>query len=305
MFSTYEIPLSFRLFKRTKHIILATLFGVLFYQLSNLLRPDFGDLKPLFAKNYLTYIKDLLGFYVFIEWISVALFFGIALLYINFFKLHILKTGWPNLLIFNLKFLPCIFIAVLLFGPVTNGIRYLLIYQEEYSWSSYFPEYFMQSRMYIRYLVPLFFLGLGYLNYNIFLDYNDWQKARFKEKLRLSKTTGSESSQKYLQKLKVYDQQGELFMPLEEIIYIEVVSKHYKVYTESGVTDTKMSLQELEEKLDPKRFFRINRSTIIHLAHLKNYSYWEYDKYILRLKNMDREFVMQRNRLKDLKEIIG
>ncbi|MBX2966344.1 MAG: LytTR family transcriptional regulator [Cyclobacteriaceae bacterium] len=49
-----------------------------------------------------------------------------------------------------------------------------------------------------------------------------------------------------------------------------------------------------------KAFFRVNRGVIINLNYLKNYSYWENNKYILRLNN-GKEFTSSRERIKNLK----
>ena len=38
---------------------------------------------------------------------------------------------------------------------------------------------------------------------------------------------------------------------------------------------------------------------------MKNYSYWENDKYIVRMTDNKTEFIMQRTRLKGLKERLG
>jgi two-component system, LytTR family, response regulator len=88
-------------------------------------------------------------------------------------------------------------------------------------------------------------------------------------------------------------------------MWMDVENKNYLVHTAAGVFKTKFTITELEEKLNPNKFFRINRATIINLKYFKNYSFWEYDKYIVRLNDNKTEFVMQRARLKDLKDVLG
>lgn len=56
------------------------------------------------------------------------------------------------------------------------------------------------------------------------------------------------------------------------------------------------------KKLAPNAFVQINRSVIINLRELLNYSFWENDKYIVRMKDSDKEFVMSRLRLKKIKD---
>ncbi|GAA4273237.1 hypothetical protein GCM10022258_25310 [Aquimarina gracilis] len=62
------------------------------------------------------------------------------------------------------------------------------------------------------------------------------------------------------------------------------------------------NLTELEEKLD-HNFIKINRSTIVNLLFFKDYSFWENEKYIFRMKN-GAEYNVTRERLKKIKERI-
>ena len=301
MKSSYDIVMSFRLNRSWKQVALATVLGVVFYQLINLLRPNYGNLQPLFAGNVWAYVKDLFGYYLCFEWISVFLFMKIGLVYSKWFNLRVLSRGWGSLFWYNLKYLPVIFLSIFLFAPLTNGLRYLVLQFPDYAWEVYYPEYFMTMKMYTRYLVPMFFLGLGYLNYNVFLDFNDWQTQRFKDKLKAM--SGNEES--FLKQIKVFDNEGETVLDVQKVIWMEVTQKSYCVHTAVRAFKTKFTIAELEERLNPNIFFRINRSTIINLKHFKNYSFWEYDKYIVRLDDNKTEFVMQRSRLKDFKEVLN
>lgn len=298
MVSINEIPLTFRLNRNWKQILFTTLLGITFYQIINLLRPEYGELKPLFEGRIKDYLKDFLGYYLFFEWISVIIFIGLNFTYTTFFKMRSLKPGWKALFIYNIKYLPLIIFSIFIFAPITNGIRYLAFHFPHYSWNEYFPEFFFHAEMYRRYFVPLFFLGLGYLNYNIFLDYNDWQKIRFREKLKQKK----EVNDKYLKLIEAFDNQGDTILNTQSVWWFEVENKSYFAHTSSKVFTIKKTISELEEELKPSDFFRVNRSIIINLAHFKNYSHWEYDKYVVRLNDNKTEFIMQRSRLKDLKE---
>lgn len=298
MINLSEFKLTYRLNTQWKQILLATVLGVVFYQLTNLLRPEYGNLKHVAAGNYWLYFKDLVVFYFCFEWISIIIFMNLSRLYTRLLRLNTLKPGWGSLFFYNLKYLPFICLSILIFAPVTNSIRYLVLYAPNWSMAAYYPEFFMHKVMYIRYLVPLFFLGLGYLNYNVFLDFNDWQKLRFKEKLK------AKEEPQAAKPIKVHDGNGDTFVDIEDIIFIELKNKNYEVNTNTQVFQSKTTIAEFEEILHPAQFFRVNRSVIINLKHFKNYSFWEYDKYILRLKDNKTEFVMQRARLKVLKSIL-
>lgn len=298
MKSLNDIPLTFRLNRNWKQILTATLLGVVFYQLINLLRPEYGELKPLFEGRIRDYFRDFIGYYLCFEWISVGIFMGLNYFYTKSLNMRFLKSGWKALIYYNLKYLPLIVFSIFLFAPITNGIRYVAFHFPNLSWQTYYPEFFFHAEMYSRYFVPLFFLAYGYLNYNIFMDYNDWQKERFKEKLREKK----ESSDKYLKQIEVSDNQGDTILKVQAIWWFEVKNKTYSAFTDGKTFSMKKTMAELEEELNPVHFFKVNRSVIINLAYFKNYSYWENDKYIVRLNDNKTEFIMQRIHLKELKD---
>ena len=66
-----------------------------------------------------------------------------------------------------------------------------------------------------------------------------------------------------------------------------------------------LTIYGLSGRGHPVNFFRISRSQIIGIHHIKNYSYWEFEKYIVRLNGVDEaDFVITRKRLKELKLIL-
>lgn len=99
-----------------------------------------------------------------------------------------------GLALYQLRYLPLILGSIFIFGPVTNAIRYAVVFFPEYKWNTYFPEYFFTARMYVNYLAPFFIFGYAILNVNLFLNYNDWQKAHFKRLTEGFNTPGPLSS---------------------------------------------------------------------------------------------------------------
>lgn len=78
-----------------------------------------------------------------------------------------------------------------------------------------------------------------------------------------------------------------------------------------AATDTKnyivdLSITELEEKLDPKRFARIHRSTVVNLSAVSElYNYFG-GKLVMRLKDAKKtELTVAKDRAKELKERLG
>ena len=79
-------------------------------------------------------------------------------------------------------------------------------------------------------------------------------------------------------------------------------------YAATGVKDYVVdhTVAELEQKLDPRRFFRIHRSTLINLAWVKELDAWFAGRVRLRLKDAKgAELTVARERVAELKKKLG
>ncbi len=79
-------------------------------------------------------------------------------------------TSWESLILYQLGFLPILLTAFVLFVPLTQSIRYLLIEFPNYSFNYYWHKYILDSyslAMYFRYLFPVVFIGYGALNLSL------------------------------------------------------------------------------------------------------------------------------------------
>lgn len=290
------IPITFRIPKNWKLILSITLGGILLFQLMTLYRHNGSEFSALFRGDIGHYFKMLIGYYLLFELISVLIFIRVAHYYIRIFRMTYLTPTLRGVLLYELNFLPCILASIVIFGPITNGLRYLAVFYPEYSWTAYFPEYFFHARMFGNYLLPFLIFGYSYLNVNLFLNYHAWQKTQ------LLPPTPPPAAPTYLTALDAWFEQGETILSVQEVLYFEVEQKNYFAYTLGRTFNIRKTLSELEAELNPHQFFRVNRSVILNLNFLKNYSYWEHDKYIVRLADEKTEFVMQRVRVKELKE---
>ncbi|MDN4166421.1 LytTR family transcriptional regulator DNA-binding domain-containing protein [Cytophagales bacterium LB-30] len=99
----------------------------------------------------------------------------------------------------------------------------------------------------------------------------------------------------------VQHKNGEAPILVEDIISILKEGKYTQVNTLEEQYTSKRTMQEWEDLLPVDQFFRVNRSAIIQLRYMLNYSFWEYDKYVVRMKEgTNKELVMSRDRLKQL-----
>ncbi|HRF41151.1 MAG TPA: LytTR family DNA-binding domain-containing protein [Saprospiraceae bacterium] len=276
-----------------------TLIGILLYQLFTLQRPGFGEFRLLLEGRIFEWLRSLLLYYFVFELLSVFIFLRLTLLYFSLGRLDEVALSFKGWLLHQLRFLPLVLTAILVFGPITNGLRYLVVFYPDYVWGDYFPEYFFTARMYVNYLLPYLVFGYLILNFNLFLNYNEWNKERFS---RLSEALQTPEAPKYLQYVQAGDDEGTLLLPVDQVWWFEVEGKNYMAVTNGKTYGIGLTISELEEQLDPELFFRVNRAVLVQLRFVKNYSYWENDKYILRMNDDKTEFVMQRTRLKTLKE---
>lgn len=290
------IPVTFRIPKNWKLILAITMGGILLFQLMTLYRHNGSEFSALLRGDIGHYFKTLFGYYLLFELVSVFIFMQVAYYYIQIFRMTYLAPTLKGVLLYELNFLPCVLSAIVIFGPITNGLRYLVVFYPDYSWTSYFPEYFFTARMFGNYLLPFLIFGYIYLNVNLFLNYNEWQKTQ------LPSPPYPIDTPSYLTTLDAWFEQGETILSVNDVVYFEVEQKNYFAYTKGRTYNIKKNLSELEAELNPRQFFRVNRSVIVNLHFLKNYSYWENDKYIVRLSDGKTEFIMQRPRVKELKE---
>jgi two-component system, LytTR family, response regulator len=65
------------------------------------------------------------------------------------------------------------------------------------------------------------------------------------------------------------------------------------------------TIAELEKKLDPRRWVRIHRSTLIHVDAVKELHSWFGGKMLARLKDGQTELPVARERVPDVKAKLG
>ena len=58
-------------------------------------------------------------------------------------------------------------------------------------------------------------------------------------------------------------------VPLDEILWIDAAGDYMCVHTGATTHVARLTLRELEERLDPRRFQRIHRSAIVNLARVR------------------------------------
>jgi two-component system LytT family response regulator len=87
------------------------------------------------------------------------------------------------------------------------------------------------------------------------------------------------------------------FFASDKLTYAATAAKNYAVdYT----------IQELEQKLDPARFVRVHRASLVNVEHVQELHSWFAGKMMVRLKDAKHtEIAVSRDRVRELKQRLG
>lgn len=223
-----------------------------------------------------------------IELVTTSIIIWGLIKYINFFRINKLLLSWQGILQFIGRFIPFFILVYFITAPITIGLRFIyhsLIHGRTISdyWESYF---FINFNLYIIYLFPLTISSLMLLGWVIMTS------------AKSSVLSDDEAEFKDIQ-LTVKSASGEKIISSKSIEWIKREGRKYVVKSDNTLYQTNKNLSELEAELDVN-FMSVNRSTLINLSFFDEYSFWENEKYILRMK-CGENFNITRNRLKLLK----
>ena len=74
-------------------------------------------------------------------------------------------------------------------------------------------------------------------------------------------------------------------LPVSEIDRIEAVGNYARLHTRKGTFEIRETLQSLEQKLDPEKFVRIHRSTIINIDLVQEVQPWFRGSHLVIMKD--------------------
>lgn len=107
-------------------------------------------------------------------------------------------------------------------------------------------------------------------------------------------------------KLLVDDGEKMIVLAPESIYYAVPSQRMLEIHTENEVIESKMTLQELEKKLEGRAFYRTHRSYLVNLNHILEITPWFNGAYNITLKNKDKTSIpVSRSARKALFEKFG
>lgn len=101
---------------------------------------------------------------------------------------------------------------------------------------------------------------------------------------------------KYKDRILVSEGPKYCFIKTNEILYISAEEKYVKLHSEKGAYLNRDTMNKMEERLDPTKFARIHRSTIVNIDYIKELQSWSHGDYIAILKNGKKLNVSRRYR---------
>ncbi len=99
----------------------------------------------------------------------------------------------------------------------------------------------------------------------------------------------------YLQWIKVNKQQCIKLISVEEIDYFQSADKYTSVFTQMAEWVIRTPLKKLEQKLDPEKFWRIHRSSIIRVSAVESFRKTFSGRFFLKLYGHDQSLVVSRS----------
>lgn len=108
-----------------------------------------------------------------------------------------------------------------------------------------------------------------------------------------------------LNKLPVLKDDKLILIDINDILLIYTEDRNIYIKTSKETFISSYSLQELEERLREKGFFRTHRSYLVNLDKIKEISPWFNGAYVAILEGITDEVPISRNQVKPFKQILG
>jgi DNA-binding LytR/AlgR family response regulator len=98
----------------------------------------------------------------------------------------------------------------------------------------------------------------------------------------------------YLQWLKVQQGDGIRLIPVDDVYYFKAADKYTMVITKEGESLIRIPIKDLADELDPDKFWRIHRGTIVNAGCISKVSRSLTGRSVIRLKDLPETLVVSR-----------
>lgn len=126
------------------------------------------------------------------------------------------------------------------------------------------------------------------------------RKPSFEEAVKCSAGEG------YLQRVPVHRLGKTLFLPVARVVWIGTQYRMVFAYTDLQRHALDFGLEELCDKLDPAKFFRVHRSTIVNLEQIAHVSFLDDGRCVLTMKDKTHSTItVSRYRVSEFKRMLN
>ena len=142
---------------------------------------------------------------------------------------------------------------------------------------------------------------------------SSWQRARTRilsernggmDQRILTLLEDLKAGSKYLERLVIKASGRIYFLDINEVDWIEAEGNYVSVHTARKSHLLRETIGSLESQLDPKKFVRIHRSSIVRIASIRELQPWFHGEYRVNLEN-GTQLALSRNYRDKLQEALG
>jgi two-component system, LytTR family, response regulator len=112
------------------------------------------------------------------------------------------------------------------------------------------------------------------------------------------------SGKKYLDRVVIKSTCRVIFLRVEEIDWIEAAANYLKLHASQEAHLLRETMNNLETRLDPEKFLRIHRSTIVNIERIQELQPWFHGDYIVLLRD-GTKLTLSRSYRQKLQELFG
>ena len=91
--------------------------------------------------------------------------------------------------------------------------------------------------------------------------------------------------EKYLHRIMVNVGSRYFFIKIEDVLYISSEEKYVRIHAEKESYLIRDTMSHMEKRLEPSKFARIHRSTIVNIDYIKEMQPWSHGDYIVILRD--------------------
>ena len=94
-----------------------------------------------------------------------------------------------------------------------------------------------------------------------------------------------EENTEYLQRIAVKSRHKVSVIPVNDVIYLEAEGDYVMIHTKDNKHLKEKTMKYFETHLDPERFIRVHRSSIVNADHIHRLELYDKENYVVILKN--------------------